>query len=652
MAFLDPALFSPDAPYLGLTSPARAQSQPVPGLAHGSIPGLLGVAVERGDFPRTQTFEGEQILPGRRRDLPPTVASTRSRSGVFRPGESQDAILPPSEPIPLGGITNPGMGELPQPQGNPGIPLGLMSGMVPSTSAVNRSSPNADAGQSAPPLPAAINVGPTPGGGRAYPGSQREPVTTDPAALPQNSTPATDIPPQFMGASSSAAPPPPARSAVPEGSIIDRFFKGIGDWRDANRLTLLAMAGGLAGAPSFGTGLQRAFTNAVPAQRFDIAQQQQNMTAQALINRGMPPDVAHAAATNPAILQQIIPHMFGPKQLQFTQIGEDMLGNKQYGFVDPVSRKVYDRAGNEITGGAGGAGSLGIGNVPVSPTTGMPMQGQELLAHLERTDPITAAGVKGVIAGDENAAGRNLQKLLPLAKLVDPTFTQQTYQTRLGLWKAYTFGKQFNEMQAINTVSGHLVDLARVADKLQNFGNLGPLNLPANYLVGKYRELSQDPRLTDFNTVKQAVSNELSKAYRGGHVTEGDVREWQQNINAVQTPEQLRTVIGRLNELLASKRQSLEDGWLAGTTSRQMPNEFRAESDRARDRFNAVANWSLGNGPAPSPSLGVRGQAGAAPAAAQPATPSAPAIHSKADYDKLPSDTTFVGQDGKTYRKP
>ena len=472
----------------------------------------------------------------------------------------------------------------------------------------------ADAPPAAPPAP-------TPGfgflNGNPFPyGAPSTSTMHFPDVLPPNATPTAgpplDITPPTPG---------PAKAAdIPDTSLLGRLgnaFSRIGDAINAHPQTLMALGAGLAGAPSLGIGISRGLAGAGPASQIDLKQTQQNATISAMMKRGIPPDVAIAAASNPAIMAQLLPQIFGPKQLQFTQIGEDMLGNKRFGFVDPVGGKVYDTSGKPID-----ASAVGAGMVPKSPTTGEPMQGRELLTHLEKTDPVTAAGVKSIIAGNENAAGRNLQKLLPLAALIEPGFTQQTYQTRLALAKSYTSGKQFNEIQAINTVSGHLADLANAADKLNNFESLGPLNKPLNMLTGAYRDMAQDSRVSDFNTVKQAVSNELSKAYRGGHVTEGDVREWQSNINSIQTPEQLRTVIGRLNELLASKRQALEDGWKQGMGANPLPNEFRAESERARERFNAVAGWSVGGAAPPSPGLGMR--AGASPQTPLPASGKVP----------------------------
>jgi hypothetical protein len=289
--------------------------------------------------------------------------------------------------------------------------------------------------------------------------------------------------------------------------------------------------------------------------------------------------------------------LFGPKQRKFTEISTDMLGNKRFGFVDEVNNKVYDLAGTEIKDHGGGTA------IPNGPD-GMPLRGPELLAHLEKNEPLAAAGVKGLISGDLSAASRNLQKLGPLAELVDPTFSMAEFPKRLALQKNYLAGgKQFQELQAIGTVAGHLDDLSKAADKLDNT-SFPILNQARNI----WRTNTGDPRVDQFNTVKQAVTNELSKAYRGGHVTEGDVREWQTNISAAKSPEQLRGVIGQMNDLLMSKRNALEEGYRSGMGKTPLPAEFSSVSDHAREVFNRVSDWAHGAKPAPA----VAGAAAAA----------------------------------------
>src|ERR1044071_6850190 len=235
---------------------------------------------------------------------------------------------------------------------------------------------------------------------------------------PANATPTSDIPAQ-------AAAPAPAQAPGPSGlqALFGNVARGVSD----NSNTLLALAGGFGGARTWGEGIGRASQLAIPASQLDQKQQALNQVTMALVREGkMSPDKAALVANNPKALEQILPRLLGVKQLKFTQIGEDALGNKTFGFVDEASGKAFDRNGQEISASVGGGATI-----PPSPHTGLPMQGQELLDHLKKTDLVTAAGVEGVIQGNLNAGGRNLQKLLPIAQMVEPGFTQQTYQTRL-----------------------------------------------------------------------------------------------------------------------------------------------------------------------------------------------------------------------------
>jgi hypothetical protein len=366
----------------------------------------------------------------------------------------------------------------------------------------------------------------------------------------------------------------------------------------------MAIGAGLAGAPSWGTGISRALSLAGPASQLDIQQGRQTATLTWLQNKGYTPDEAKTLISNPTMLAQVAPQLLGAKQAQFTQIGEDMLGNKKFGFVDPVRRTVTDLAGNPITAGSGGGTMIPTGS------DGNPLSGQALLQHLEKTDPVTAAGIKGLISGDLNAGGRNLQKLAPIAQLVDPSFSMMEFPKRVAALKNYTSGKQFQELQALNTVAGHLDDLSKAADKLDNT-SFPLINQAKNF----FAQNTGHPEVDVFNTTKQAVTNELSKAYRGGHVTEGDVHEWQSNISAAKSPEQLRAVVGKMNDLLMSKRQALEDGYRSSMGQAPLPSEFSAVSDHAREVFNRVADWSHGTKTAPT-AAPIGAGSPAAPAAA------------------------------------
>ena len=440
-----------------------------------------------------------------------------------------------------------------------------------------------------------------------------------PAAAP-SATPAEapsaplDISPNVANANAGPAP------AVPQASLLGRIGQGVKDFGDGvgnHTAMLLALAGGLAGAPSWGTGISRGLTGAAAALPVDQKMAGQNATVSALMARGMPRDLATVAATNPTALQQVLPQMFGAKQRKFTQIGEDMMGNKTFGFVDETSGKTYDAMGKEITGGSHGGGVAGI---PMGPD-GNPVTGPALLQHLEKTDPATAAGVKGLISGDLNAQGRNLQKLAPLAKLIDPTFDATQYPVRLKTRESYTSGKDFQETQALNTVAKHLHDLKDSAEGLGN-SSVPIFNKAQNWFSDNF---TGSPPLVKFRNDLVTASNELAKAYHGGHVSDSAYAAFNKAVNESQTPAEMKAAIGELGSLLQSKIEAKESGYRSSMANAPLPSEYTAINDQARKRFQDINDWANG-----------RAQTSVAPVK----------VNSPAEAAKLPKGTRFVDPNG------
>jgi hypothetical protein len=103
----------------------------------------------------------------------------------------------------------------------------------------------------------------------------------------------------------------PGRSAAPSGSLFDRITSGIND----NSNMLLGLAGGFAGAPSFGAGLSRALSGAQAGAQMDAKQrprpQRIGEAFQALTQAGVPPRQALAAVYNPDVLKAIAEQVFG-----------------------------------------------------------------------------------------------------------------------------------------------------------------------------------------------------------------------------------------------------------------------------------------------------------------------------------------------------
>jgi hypothetical protein len=162
------------------------------------------------------------------------------------------------------------------------------------------------------------------------------PPMADGGLLPAASTPTIglDQPAQQPGQPQVA----PAAVAAPKGpSILDRIFN------PNHAATMLALGAGFAGAPSFGTGMSRAFGAAVPAMAADRAfeQKQQGIaqTYTALVSAGVDKNTALAASLNPEVLKVIAPEHFGG--FKVVQTGEGAFGDKIFKLQGPGG-KIYD----------------------------------------------------------------------------------------------------------------------------------------------------------------------------------------------------------------------------------------------------------------------------------------------------------------------
>lgn len=351
-----------------------------------------------------------------------------------------------------------------------------------------------------------------------------------------------------------------------------------------------------AASPTILGGISNAYQGATTGQRTDpvgMYQQNSQMLYGLLRQRGLPHADAALAATDPEAFKQIAPNYFEPPKLVKT--GTDpFTGQDTFNWAQPNKMQLTPATTTAAPGTTPTSTAPGVSMQSFSDALQKGVSGPDLYNYLPKG---MAASVKSMIEGrtppPSSFALRSpmVQGMIQAANAIDPNFDQTAWSVRNATAKNYLGGgKQFQELQAIGTVAGHLDTLKQAADALDN------TRFPRwNSIANLIKQGSGDPSVDRFNTAMQAVSNELSKAYRGGHVTEGDVKDWQSNINAAKSPDQLKAVIGTLNDLLASKRQRLEEGYAQSMSGDvPLPKEFSAASDKAQKTFNNIAAWSQG----------------------------------------------------------
>ncbi len=465
------------------------------------------------------------------------------------------------------------------------------------------------------------------------------PKPSIPDAEPNAGSPMSLAPPEQADIPPNATPTigGPAPAAAPVNNSFPDIVGGakgiLGKIFDpANAPLLLAMGGGFAGAPSFGTGMRRGLSAAAPQaallRKDQLTQEAQNSTVKALISKGVPADLAQTAALNPEVLKQIIPQMFGAKQVQHVTI-KDRMGNEIPLTFDPSTGKYKTLTGEPYGApNASGVSSMGDPN----------KTGQE---YLDTLDPMTRNEVKAFGEGRAPVTARNLQQMLPLVTQAYPGFQASQYPVMMATRKSYTSGKDFQASQALNTVSGHMLKLSEAAQNLPNTG-IPLLNKGKNWFADTF---TGSPELTKFRNALVTTSNELAKAYHGGHVSDASYSAFQRGINEAQTPAEMKAAIGEISGLLKSKIEAKESGYRSSMGDAPLPSEFKATNDEARHAFEKSNDWALG----------IKPNAESVPATAAttaPASQGAPRQQFKSPADVQAAITAGSLKKGDTFLDP
>jgi hypothetical protein len=343
--------------------------------------------------------------------------------------------------------------------------------------------PVADAQASVPPsaaAPAAVPLPrPRPVQAAAPIGAASPKAPADEAALPANAAPT-----QGQG-----GPP------VPETSLLGRIGQGLKDTGDAlgnHTSTLLALAGGLAGAPSWGTGLSRGLTAAASAVPVDqkLAMQQGGIreTYKALVGAGVSPQLALASVYNPDVLKSTVDAYLADRKGEVKTI-KDASGNERLVLVNPynVNQPVRDLTPQ----GAGASGILAPGVAQEDKT----LSGD---AYLAQYSPELQAMAKAYANGDIMPTGNpRMQGLQPKAKEIaikwgvdtgtpvsDATYAEKRHiKSDLGASGNSSLGGILSNGQSSFS---HLAELGESMSKLGNvshdFPGGGPAAAVQNYV--------------------------------------------------------------------------------------------------------------------------------------------------------------------------
>jgi hypothetical protein len=108
-----------------------------------------------------------------------------------------------------------------------------------------------------------------------------------------------------------------------------------------------------------------------------------------------------------------------------------------------------------------------------------------------------------------------------------------------------------------------------LSDSADQLGNTSfPL---VNEVTNMYRSGTGDPRIVAFNTAKQAVTDELTRVFRGTGGSNADIEGWEKNINAANSPQQLKAAIQQGVNLLGSRISAVGEQYKKGMGTSAQP---------------------------------------------------------------------------------
>lgn len=229
------------------------------------------------------------------------------------------------------------------------------------------------------------------------------------------------------------------------------------------------------------------------------------------------------------------------------------------------------------------------------------------------------------------------QQLLGAITQYDPTFDATNYQKRQQTATAFSKGKQSDAIRAANQTLYHMGNLYQRTEDLNNLNILpGVLNAPINYIEEKG---FGDSRQGKYRQSSQAVASELRKVFAasgGGNLTE--LQAWEKSFDPNAGEQQQKDYIANGVDLLRGALKSLESQYQSGMGLNKNIGDLLSPEAR-----NVYTKLQAGENPSVKKTTAQK----QGEILAQPKK-----ISNDAEYNLLPSGSTFVDPNGVTRTKP
>jgi hypothetical protein len=163
------------------------------------------------------------------------------------------------------------------------------------------------------------------------------------------------------------------------------------------------------------------------------------------------------------------------------------------------------------------------------------------------------------ILNPEHPEDVNVMRAYDAAKMGRKTPQSISFQIDKFVTKYFTAGPAGTTVNYFNTTIDHMKLLRETVNGLQN-GDVQLFNKWGN----AWANATGNPAPNDFNTVRSAVSGELSKTFKGTGATDQEVALIEGTINNSQSPQQLFGAINYYLRLMDGKMTALKGQYTAG----------------------------------------------------------------------------------------
>ncbi len=271
-------------------------------------------------------------------------------------------------------------------------------------------------------------------------------------------------------------------------------------------------------------------------------------------------DLARAAALNPQILQQIAPELNQAPKLQ--EIGTDPLtGQKNFGIYRGGPNPSL--TAQPIANGAGsGTLTTAQGMQAFREAAAKGVQGEDLYQYLPEG---ARQSVRSIVENRTNlspfALGKpEMRPYVDAANIIDPSLSMLEPAARAKALADAKTGQVGQSQRGINQAIYHIADKLIPAMKDTKNTAIPAFNAVKNFI----NQAEGGTNTTAFYPSAIAVADEMSRAFKGSHMSDSQINAWKESLSPNMSPDQqkvaVKTLLGLLDGAAASAGEQRRQG--------------------------------------------------------------------------------------------